>query len=119
MRFILVLIMTLFSLNTFANFEVSEWSIQFFDTEIGDSNFESFDIENQTNHPIRVDVNDDCSFDFYVSHWCGEIPPHGSCQVDIEFAPTEVDFFSCEVLVEDEKGNYEVVEISGEGVFQN
>ena len=73
-------------------------------------------INNISNQPTTVTVNNSCYGSFYSSNNCYSLPAHGSCTMQIEFAPRRVGPDSCYVNVNSFNGGFATVNVRGRGV---
>lgn len=63
-----------------------------------------------------VNVVSFCGVGFYVSGFCpGVLGPWQSCQINIEFRPTQIGSYSCEIEVNSVNGPA-IIDVSGQGV---
>ncbi len=118
MRFITLFWMILICFRVYGEVETSESYLDFWEVEIGDSEYLDFEVINY--HPYSVEIQDvELNADysaFDLNENClGELGPGESCSVEVSFSPYEVDYFSGEVEVEVNTGEWISVDIEGEG----
>ena len=118
MKYIILLNLITFCLSALGEIEPSESYIDFWEVEIGESEFMDFELVN--NHPFaveitNVDLNADLSI-FDINEDClGVLNPGDNCYVEVIFSPQEVESYWGSIDIETSTREWIQVDIQGEG----
>ena len=119
MKNFIIFILMVLNFNALADLEASDSYIDFWEVEIGESEFMEFELTNNFEYPViitDVDLNADFSA-FDLNESClGILESGDSCYVEVIFSPHEIDDFWGTVEIESNAQERIYVELQGEGV---
>ena len=116
--FVFILLCSL-CLNAFGEVEPSESYLDFWDVEIGESEFMEFELVN--NYPFQVEItNIDLDADFSAfdlnENCLGLLDAGDSCFIEVIFSPYEVESYMGDIDIEVSTGEWITIDLQGEGV---
>ncbi len=119
MKYIVLLGLITFCLSSFAEIEPSESYIDFWEVEIGESEFMDFELVN--NHPFSVEIlNVDLNADFSAfdlnENCLGILAPGENCYIEVVFSPQELDNYWGSIDIETSTREWVQVDVQGDGV---
>ena len=119
MKNLIIFISLVLNFNAFGDLEVSDSYLDFWEVEIGESEFVDFELTNNFEHSVEItdiDLNADFSA-FDLNESClGILEAGDSCYVEVIFSPYEIDDFWGTVEIESDAQDRIYVELQGEGV---
>ena len=120
MKSFIYIVLCSMCLSAFAEVETSESYIDFWDVQIGDSEFMDFELTNNHSYSVEVtDIDLDADFGaFDLNENCLGILRSGeSCFIEVIFTPYEIDDYMGDIDIEVSTGEWLTVDLQGEGVF--
>jgi len=119
MRYLVFFFMVSFCLSALAEIEPSDSYLDFFEVEVGESEFLEFELQN--NHPFPVSIyNIDLNADFSIfdinDNCLGVLHPGDYCYIEVIFSPNDVDDYLGYIEVETSTNEWIQVSLEGEGV---
>jgi hypothetical protein len=101
-----------------AELMVSPSSVNFYNQQVGSYGASAnISVYNMGQQAVQVNVSSGCFSSFSVDNFCNlSLGPSGSCSLDVRFSPMSEGYQSCSIMISDNMGSSQMIDISGQGV---
>ena len=119
MKYLVSLFLLILCFSAIGEVEPSESYIDFWEVELGESEFLDFELVNNHTEPVKIlniDLNADFSAFDLNENCLGVLEPGESCYIEVIFSPYETERYWGSVEIETSTREWIDVDLQGEGV---